>query len=97
MIHDLLDRCCGTRLHRAARHPRIELATQVAATEALATKRDGELALGLSGSVYDGRGQSLVDGLLEREELIGSEITDLLDGAGPVPVLDLREPAAVDR
>lgn len=40
--------------------------------------------------------EALRDGLLEREELIGSEITDILDAAGP-PVLDgPTTPAVVD-
>ena len=45
--------------------------------------------------------EALRDGLLEREELIGSEITDLVEAAvlsGPsTAVLDLREPTAVER
>jgi ATP-dependent Zn protease len=39
--------------------------------------------------------EALRDGLLDREELIGSEITELLDAASAPAVLDLRDPAAV--
>jgi ATP-dependent Zn protease len=40
--------------------------------------------------------EALRDGLLEREELIGSEITDLLDAAAPPAVVDLREGSGVE-
>jgi ATP-dependent Zn protease len=41
--------------------------------------------------------EALRDGLLEREELIGSEITDVLDAAERPALLDLRESEAVVR
>jgi ATP-dependent Zn protease len=41
--------------------------------------------------------EALRDALIEREELIGDQISSVLDGARAHDVIDLREPAAADR
>jgi ATP-dependent Zn protease len=40
--------------------------------------------------------EALRDALLEREELIGTEITDVLERAAATRVVDLRDPSGAD-
>jgi hypothetical protein len=40
--------------------------------------------------------EALRDALLEREELIGTEITEVLERAAATRVLDLRDPSGAD-